>query len=368
MAEVAAGSPQPDRSLSIAPHIGVRESSARAIWIVALALVPATAWGIALFGLPAVLLIVTTVGASVVVELACTLPFGRFTLIDGSAVLTGLLIALLMPAGAPLYVPVAAASFAILVVKHSFGGLGRNWMNPAIGGALFALLSWGDAMRAWVPALGNASATTPPLLALRQALSGGAQPGGALLVLSRAGYAFSAVDASIVGWVNAHVLSLVGISIPPGTFDVLVGHVPGALGGISAPLLILGGAALIARRVVRWELPVAYLATFALLAAVFGGLANGRGLLSGAPVFHLFSGSLMLGAFFLAADPVTSPLTSRGRKLYGMGLGALTFLLRYFGSLGDGVILSIALGNGFVPFLDRMTRPRVPAMLRKGNR
>ncbi len=253
----------------------------------------------------------------------------------------------------------------MIVVKHSFGGLGRNWMNPALGGGLFALLSWGDRMSTWAPPVGNPSAITPPLLALQRALSVRPQSGSALSILSASGYPTSAVDASVVGWINAHVFSALGIPLPPGTFDVSIGLVPGSLGAVSAPLLILGGAILFFRRVLRWELSLSYFGVFAVLALTFGGLASGRGWFAGAPAFNLFSGGVLLGGFFLVADPVTSPLTRRGRWIYGVGLGALTFLLRYFGALGDGVVASIALGNAFVPLLDKLTRRRAPAPLRE---
>ena len=351
----------PRRSLTIAPHIGVHGSSVGATWTVAFALLPITGWGIAVFGAAAALVLAASVGAAVVAEVIVTVPFGRFTLPDGSAFVTGLLIGLLMPAGVPLYVPAAASAFAMIVVKHSFGGLGRNWMNPALGGGLFALLSWGDRMSTWTPPLGNPSALTPPLQALQRALSARPQPGSALSILSANGYPTSAVDASVVGWLNAHVFSPVGIPLPSGTFDVSIGLVPGSIGTVSAPLLILGGAILFSRRVLRWELSLSYLGVFTVLALIFGGLSAGRGWFAGTPAFNLFSGGVLLGGFFLVADPVTSPLTRRGRWIYGVGLGALTFLLRYFGSLGDGVVASIALGNAFVPLLDKLTRRRTPA-------
>jgi electron transport complex protein RnfD len=134
---------------------------------------------------------------------------------------------------------------------------------------------------------------------------------------------------------------------------VLVGHVAGGIGSLSAPLLLIGSWYLLSRGVIRWHLPVFYIGTFFLLAEVFGGLGEGKGWFAGGPVFQLLSGSLVLGAFYAAPDPVTSPLTDRGKCIYGIGLGVLTFFMRYYGSLGDGVATSIILGNCAAPLLDR---------------
>ena len=212
------------------------------------------------------------------------------------------------------------------------------------------------------------SAVLPPLEALRSALSAPGAVGRPLEILSRHGYAFSGVDGSIVSWLNDHLLSLVHVSLPAGSFDILVGYVPGRIGEVSAPLLLLGAAFLLWRRIVRWQVPAAYLATFAILAWVFGGIAGGQGWFSGGPLFHVLSGSLILGAFFMAGDPVTSPLASTGKWIYGIGLGLLTFLLRFYGSLGDGVAVSIVLGNCAVPLIDRLVQKRPAARAPEGIR
>ena len=349
----------PALAVSPAPHLRGLVSSARLNWSVACCLLPAAAWGVFLFGFPALRVLGMAAGVSLLAELITSLAWGRITVRDGSAMVTGLLVGMLMPPGVPLYVPAAASAFGIMVVKQSFGGLGRNWMNPALGGVVFALFSWSDAMSRWLPVRGAGSAVAP-LAALRDAFAGGkAGSGGLLAVLGAHGYPWSATDGRVVTWVNDHVLSLLGASLPRGVFDMLVGTVPGGIGEISVPLLLIGAAYLIVRRVIRWQVPVTYLVTFCVAAQLFGGLPMGRGWLAGGVLFQLFSGSLVLGAFFMATDPVTSPLTLRGNLILAASLGVLTFFLRYFGTLGDGVPLAILLGNAVAPLIDRFTQPRV---------
>ena len=349
--------------VSPAPHVTGSASSARLSWSVAFCLLPAAAWGVFLFGVPALGVLGVAVAASLAAELLASLAARRVTIGDGSAIVTGLLVGMLMPPGVPLYVPAAASGFGIIVAKQSFGGLGRNWMNPALAGVVVALLSWSDGMSRWLPVRSAAPTVTavPPLEALRNALTAGAPRGGALEMLRASGYPWSGMDSSVVGWVNTHVLSLFGWHLPGGCFDLLVGNISGTIGGTSVPLLLLGAALLLSRRVIRWQLPVTYLAIFCLAAQVFGGLPAGGGWFVGNMLFQVFSGGgLVLGAFFMATDPVTSPLTRTGQLAYGLCLGVLTFFLRTFGSLGDGVPLAILLGNCLSPLIDRFTRPAFP--------
>ena len=352
----------PVLTVSPAPHVGGLASTGRLNWSVACCLVPAAAWGVFVFGLAALRVLGVSLGASLAAELLTSLAWRRVTLADGSAAVTGLLVGMLMPPGVPLYVPAVASVFAIIIVKQSFGGLGRNWMNPALGGVVFVLFSWPNAMNSWLPARGVAASAgiLPPLGALRGALSGAQSAhGGALAVLGARSYPWSTADGRVVAWINAHILSLVGWSLPGGAFDMLVGNISGRIGEVSIPLLLLGAAYLMGRRVIRWQVPVTYLVTFCVAAQVFGGLPMGRGWAAGGALFQLFSGSLVLGAFFMATDPVTSPLTGRGKLLYGLCLGVLSFFLRYFGTVGDGVPLAIVLGNCLVPLIDKLTQPRV---------
>jgi electron transport complex protein RnfD len=188
---------------------------------------------------------------------------------------------------------------------------------------------------------------TPPLAALRAALDSGST-GGPLAVLNASGYPFSRFDAGVVRWLNDHLLSALHLAAPSGWFDVLAGIVVGPIGAVSAPLLAAAAIILAARRIIRWEVPGAALAAFLVLTVVFGGLSAG-------PLFQVLSGTMLLGLFFIATDPVTSPLSRNGRWLHGAVVGVLVWLLRFFGTLGDGVIVSIALGAAIVPLIDNAT-------------
>jgi electron transport complex protein RnfD len=308
-------------------------------WTAVLCLLPSAAWGAGVFGARAALVVAIAVAAALAAEAAGAALRRTVTLHDGTAFYSGLLIGCLLPPTVPLYVPAAAAGFALLVVKQTFGGLGRNWMNPALAGVIAARLCWPEAFA--VPA-GTfwTAASLPQLAASPSALQA------------------SPLDAAVLGWLNRTLLSPLGLRLPPGTFDLLVGIRAGNIGELSVPLLAAGGAVLAARRIVRWQLPVAFLAAFMLLAWVFGGLTAGAGLFAGLPLSHLAAGSLLLVALFAATDPVTSPLTASGQVFFGLGAGCLAFVLRFHGTLLDGTAPAVLLMNGAVPLIDRWTRPR----------
>ena len=251
------------------------------------------------------------------------------TLTDGSAFLTGILIGFNMPPSVPGFIPILASVFAIAVVKQSFGGLGRNWMNPALAGRVFAMFCWTEDMTRWSPYLPSPDAFT------------GATPlaQGSLEFLKSGSY-----------------------------LDLFLGRIPGCIGEVSALFLLLGVIYLFIKRIITWEIPVSYMGSFIILTWVFGGLPFGRGSFSGDILFHLLSGGLILGAFYMATDMVTSPLTWQGMLIYGAGCGFLTFIIRFYGVLTvlirlfggypEGVSLSIILMNIFVPLINRLIKPQ----------
>jgi Na+-translocating ferredoxin:NAD+ oxidoreductase subunit D len=338
------------------PHIAGPRSAVGMVWAVTLCLLPAGAWGAIAFGPRALLVLAVSVASALAAEALTGLAFRRFTLWDGSALLTGLLIGYLMPPAVPLYVPAAASVFAIAVVKETFGGLGRNWMNPAAAGRVFAMFSWSAGMAAWTLPRAAASSAAPaasPLAALAAALADPARPrGDPLDILLARGYPFSSLDSSVIGWINTHVLSPLGAPLRRGWLDLLLGNTAGTIGEVGVLLLLAGAAWLLVRGVIRWEIPAVFLGSFVVLTWVFGGMATGAGPFAGNVVFHLLTGGTVLAAFFMATDPVTSPLTFRGRIVYAGLLGVLAFLLRFFGSFPEGVSLAVVLANTTVPLLD----------------
>lgn len=180
--------------------------------------------------------------------------------------------------------------------------------------------------------------------------SGAAQ--GPAQFLVEGGYPHTAMDGSIVQWIN----HLLGTHLSGGYFDLFMGNIPGSIGEVSAFLLLLGTIYLFARRIITWEIPVSYLAAFGLLVWIFGGKRYGLSFFSGDVLFHLFSGGLILGAFYMATDMVTSPLTRTGMLIFGVGAGFLTFLIRFYGSFPEGVSLAIILMNISVPLIDKYTK------------
>ena len=302
------------------PHFHYGESTAKIMWSVVICLIPAAGWGVFVFGIQALFILLVSIGSAVLTELIITILIKKKpTLGDGSAVLTGLLIGFNMPPSVPGFIPVVASVFAIAVVKQSFGGLGRNWMNPALAGRVFAMFCWTENMTSWSPPIPFSDAFT------------GATPlaQGAAEFLKTGSY-----------------------------LDLFLGRIPGCIGEVSALLLLVGAVYLFIKGIITWEIPVSYIGTFIVLTWVFGGFASGDGAFSGDIIFHLLSGGLILGAFYMATDMVTSPLTWKGMLIFGAGCGFLTFLIRFFGGYPEGVSLAIILMNIFVPLINRLIKPR----------
>ena len=347
------------------PQIHHPDSTSRIMLDVIIALLPAGIWGVYVFGIKALIVVAVSIIAAIAGEYIMGRVFGKKTLDDYSALLTGLLIGYNMPADVKLYVPVIASFFAIIVVKWTFGGLGCNLMNPALAGRVFVFFSWTGTMTKWrapvtnsaIDSLGGAS----PLGYLKTGLmdfSGKAS--GPMEFLKN--YPKSAGDLGMTEWFN----SAFGASLDPGYFDLVVGNVSGCIGEVSALLLALGAVYLLIRKVITWEIPVSYLFSFSILIWIFDGSRFGNSLFTGDVVFHLFSGGLMLGALYMATDMVTSPLTPKGQIIFGIGCGFFTFLIRVFGSFPEGVSLAIIIMNIFVAMIDRTTAPRLFGALKKG--
>jgi electron transport complex protein RnfD len=321
--------------VSSSPQIHSADSTSKIMWTVVLCLLPAGIWGIYAFGMTALVVILVSIAAAVISEGLLSLIDKKMTIGDGSAVLTGLLVGYNMPPQISLFIPAIASIFAIVVVKWSFGGLGANWMNPALAGRVFVFFSWTGPMTKWLlPSLNGADAVTGPT------------PLGSL----KSAYFSTSLN------VSGPIEFLQSEGLPVTYKDLFFGNIPGSIGEISAFLLILGGLFLLFRKIITWHVPLSYMGSFALLIWVFGGLRMGSGFFTGDILFHLLSGGLVLGALFMATDMATTPLTEKGNIIFGIGCGFLTFLIRIYGSLPEAVSLSIIVMNMFVPVIDRYTK------------
>ncbi len=313
-------------TVSPSPHITSPDTTATVMFDVILALLPAFLWGVYVFGIRALAVMAVSVAACVGFEAAAQFLLHRpVTIRDLSAVVTGLLLAMNLPVSVPLWMPVVGGFFAIVVVKQLFGGIGCNFVNPALAARVF-LFSWASEMTAF-SADGEKVTSLAPVLA----------------------------EGDIVASATP-LASLKAGEIPPETIiDMFLGQHAGCIGEVSSLLLLAGGIFLLYQRVITWHIPVAYIGTVALMTFLFPQNA-------GMPVefmlYELLAGGLMLGAFFMATDYATSPVTPMGRLIFGVGCGLLTVLIRYFGAYPEGVSFSILVMNLLVWYIDKATMPR----------
>jgi electron transport complex protein RnfD len=333
------------------PHLRARDSVPKIMWSVVAALVPALVASGYFFGFRAYLHVGLAVATAVITEAVITrLRLKRVTVGDGSAVVTGLLVAFCLPAQARWFVPIVAAFVAIAIAKQCFGGLGANIWNPALVGRAFVHVAYPtDLNPSAYPVVNSFSANVGTVGHLTPAIDAvsSASPMAHLKAI-----ATGQTDA-------ASILS----EKLPDLWDMLLGRIGGSIGETSALLLILGALYLIYRGWVRWQVPLVYLATVAvgaLLYALWGNASIAQSGLAGRYVLaHLLGGGLALGAFFMATDMVTSPLTNKGMLFFGFGCGALTILIRLYGGYPEAVCYSILLMNTAVPLIDRWTQPRI---------
>lgn len=294
------------------PHVRSHITTSNIMLAVIIALLPAAGFGIYNFGLDALILILVTVATTVLTEYIYEkLMHKPVTIGDYSAVVTGLLLALNLPSTAPWWIGVVGGIFAILVVKMLFGGLGQNFMNPALAARCFLLISFAGMMNNFSSArLGFDSVS-------------GATP----LAAMRAG---QSVDLA----------------------SMFIGRIPGTIGEVSTIALLIGGIYLLVRKVISWRIPVIYIGTVAVFVFIFGGFDVNYVLC------QICGGGLIFGAFFMATDYVTSPITPMGQIVFGVVLGLLTGIFRLWGASPEGVSYAIILSNLFVPMIERVTLPK----------
>ena len=309
-------------NVSSSPHVRDKSSTKSIMRDVVIALMPTTLVGLYNFGVRALLVILTTCVTCVLAEYIWQkLMKQPVTTSDFSALSTGLLLALNLPATLPLWMCVIGGVFAIIIAKQLFGGLGQNFMNPALAGRCFLMLSFSGAMTSFVIDKGSA-------------IWGGLQ----------------AVD----GISSATPLMQVKEGGSPDLLSMFLGNTAGTIGETSALAILIGAAYLLIRRIIDWKIPAAYLLTFCVFDYIYQMATD-----TSAPIlFELCGGGLLLGAFFMATDYVTSPITPKGKIIFGILLGLLTGLFRFFGESAEGVSFAIIIGNLFVPLIERYTIPK----------
>lgn len=325
---------------------------------VMLALAPATLFGLYLFGWPAVFLFLVTVASAVLAEAASLRIAGRPVrpaLWDGSALLTGWLLAMTLPPWAPWWIGVVGALIAVVIAKQVFGGIGQNLFNPAMVARVALLISFPIEMTAFVAPVPFGDPQAPGLLASLGITFAGQPAFDAVTSATLLGHVRTALDASAT---LAEAMS--------GFYDPLAlagGRVPGSLGETSAVLILAGGLWLLYRRVITWHIPLAMLSTLAVVAGLFHLVdpAHYPG-----PLFHLLSGAALLGAFFIATDLVTSPVTVPGQLLFGAGCGLLVYVIRTWTAYPEGVAFAVMLMNACVPLIDHYIKPRIYGRNRRG--
>ncbi|QDW74116.1 RnfABCDGE type electron transport complex subunit D [Lachnospiraceae bacterium KGMB03038] len=303
--------------VSSSPHIRDRVTSGNIMLMVVIALLPASAFGVYNFGLSALIMLISTTVSSVLTEFIYEkLMHKKVTINDFSAVVTGLLLGLNMPPTAPWWMGVLGGIFAILVVKQLFGGLGQNFMNPALGARCFLMISFAGQMTTFV--YDGVTGPTP----------------------------LSYVKEGALDQVN--------------TMDMLIGTIPGTIGETSVIAIIIGAIFLILMGVIDLRIPGTYIVTFVIFVGIFGHVAHPEiGFFDPQYITaHLCGGGLMLGAWFMATDYVTSPITKKGQIVYGIILGLLTGLFRIFGGSAEGVSYAIIISNLLVPLIEKVTLPK----------
>ena len=297
-------------NVSSSPHVRSGVTTKNIMYDVAIAMIPATVWGVMQFGLYSLLVVAATVLSCVLSEYVFEVLMKKpVTISDGSALVTGMILGLNMPPSIPIWMPVLGGVFSIIVVKQLYGGLGQNFMNPALAGRCFLLISFAGSMNSFIDPMTNAVSGATPLAVLKDG----------------------------------------------GSYDLaamFLGKIPGTIGEISTLALLIGAAYLLAKKVISIRIPGTYILTFAIFAFIFGRQDLGYVLA------EICGGGLIFGAFFMATDYVTSPITPKGQIIFGICLGILTGLFRLFGGSSEGVSYAIIFCNILVPLIEKVTLPK----------
>ena len=340
------------------PHYHSDASIGKVMLTVMFALTPATLFGIFQFGWPAFNLFIVTIASSLLAEAVCLylaekpiMPF----LSDGSAILTGWLLALCLPPWAPWWIGFLGGVMSLVLGKHVFGGVGQNIFNPAMLGRVILLISFPVEMTMWVHAQPMSAATSPGFLE-------------GLDITFRGVQSIDAISsASVLGHVRTEISQGIPLTeVMSSSYDaraMAIGFTSGSMGETSALFLTLGGLLLLSLRIISWHIPVAMIGSVAVLAFIFNLVDADR--YAGVEL-HVLSGGLILGAFFIATDLVTSPNTKWGKIIFGVGCGLLVYVIRTWGGYPEGIGFAVMLMNAATPIIDRYVRPRVYGHKRDG--
>lgn len=317
-------------TVSQSPHVRGHESVRSIMYGVVISLLPAFGVAIYFFGLDALRLTIIAVAASIFFEFIIQkylIKKSTASALDGSAIITGMLLAFNVPSNLPIWIMIVGVLVAIGVGKMSFGGLGKNIFNPALVGRVFMLISFPVQMTTWPNNrfhLADGFTGATPLGVLKEGL--------------KAGDSLTSI---------LHKL--------PSTLDFFVGNIPGSLGEISALAIIIGGIYLLMRKIITWQIPVSIFGTVFIFAGILH-LISPETYIN--PTFHIFTGGLVLGAVYMATDMVTSPMTGKGQIIFGVGIGLLTIIIRNWGAYPEGVSFAILIMNSVVPLINKFSKPK----------
>lgn len=315
-------------TVSPSPHVHSSESTQKIMYRVVYAMIPALAWSVFVFGWDALRVTLIAVAACIAIEYLIQKYLLKVspTVSDGSALITGILLAFNVPANLPWWIIIIGAIAAIGIGKLSFGGIGNNVFNPALVGRVFLLISFPVHMTSWPvnhQAGIDAITAATPLGLLKEGIKNGTP-----------------------------ISDIAGL---PHLNDMLLGNIGGSLGEISAILLIFGGIYMLWKKVITWQVPVSIILTVAIISGIFW-MINPEVYVN--PAYHLLTGGLMLGAVFMATDMVTSPMTGKAQVIYGIGIGIITISIRMFGAYPEGISFAILIMNAVTPLLNYYIKPK----------
>lgn len=319
-------------NVSPSPHLHGPETTRKLMYGVVIALLPALFTSIFFFGTGAIIVTATSVASCVLFEYLIQ----RFMLrkpvsvTDGSAIVTGMLLAFNLPSNIPLFIIVIGSFVSIAIAKMTFGGLGNNPFNPALVGRVFLLISFPVQMTSWPLPKGFATGYTDAVT--------GATP----LAILKEGIKNGENLSSLMGKI-------------PDTLSLLLGKMGGSLGEVSALALLIGFAYLLWKKIITWHIPVAVVGSIALFTGILHMINPG---IYASPLFHLLAGGVMIGAIFMATDYVTSPMNPKAMLIYGIGIGVLTVVIRVWGAYPEGVSFAILIMNAFVPLMNAYIKPK----------